>query len=324
MAKILFIDLEAHRATGSSAFFVDLLRQRFDVAVVYVTSRHSSTMPKADQVSGYDCIVCWQVTPSNMRALSYKKPIIYVPMYDGETGNIVKWMRNRLQGIRTISFCQAEGKILKTARIRPLDVAYYPSVDDRVSGDPRKVFFWDRGDIEADAVRRMFTPESGFEIVEWKCSPKAGEAFRMEYLAHMKECGVFIAPRRIEGIGLSVLEAMSIGKCVIANNAATMSEYISNGRNGILVNVDKMDNAGLKLCLEDVASIQNKAYESSAEGRRKWESVDDPAILDYVDRAIGEYRRMTIAESLKWGLLLPLHFIWDLKILVEAIWRRVI
>lgn len=324
MAKILFIDLDSHRATGSSAFFVDLLRRRFEVDVVYVSSRHSPEMPKANLIADYDCVVCWQVTPSNMRALSYGKPIIYVPMYDGETGNIAKWMRNRLQGIRAISFCQAESKILKKAGVSPLEVAYYPPVGERTSGDSRKVFFWNRGDIGADAVRRMFPQESGFEIVEWQNPPKSGEAFRMEYLGHMKECGVFVAPRRLEGIGLSFLEAMAMGKCVVANNAPTMNEYIADGKNGVLVNVDAIKDGGLKLCPEDVASIQGEVYKSTAEGRRKWESVDEPAILDYVDRAIGEYRRMTIAEALKWWMLLPLHFIWDIKILVEVIWRRVI
>lgn len=324
MAKVLFIDLEAHRATGSSEFFVDLLRRRFEVDVVYVPSRHSPEMPKASQAADYDCVVCWQITPSNMRALAYRKPIIYVPMYDGETGNIVKWMRNRLQGIRTISFCQAEGKILWKAGITPLDVSYYPPIGERVSGDTCKVFFWDRGDIKADAVRRMFPPEVGFEVVMRSGTIKEGSEARSSYLNDMSECGIFVAPRRLEGIGLSFLEAMAMGKCVIAHDAPTMNEYIADGKNGVLVNVDAIKDGGLKLCPEDVASIQGEAYKSTAEGRRKWESVDEPAILDYVDRAIGEYRRMNIAEALKWWLLLPLHFIWDVKILCDVIWRRVI
>lgn len=324
MRKILFIDLEAHRATGSSAFFVDLLRRRFEVDVVYVPSRYSPEMPRANHVSGYDCIVCWQMTPSNTRALSYGKPIIYVPMYDGETGNVVKWMRNRLQGIRTISFCRAESKILRKAGIAPLDVSYYPPTGEHVPGDSHKVFFWYRGDIKGDAVRRMFPAESGFDIVVRDGTIKEGDDARRSYLKAMSECGVFVAPRRLEGIGLGFLEAMAMGKCVVANNAATMNEYICDGQNGILVDVDKIDNAGLMLRLENVAYIQDKTYECCAEGRRKWESVDEPAILDYVDRGIAEYHRMTFIETLKWWMLLPLHFIWDLKILIEAVWRRVI
>ena len=323
MAKILFIDLEAHRATGSSSFFVDLLRRRFDVDVVYVSSRYSPEMPKSSQVSGYDCVVCWQVTPSNMRALSYGKPIVYVPMYDGETGNVVKWLRNRIQGIRTISFCRAESEILKKAGINPLVVAYYPPVGERVPGDLRKVFFWDRGDIAGDAVRRVFPGESGFEIVEWKRPLVAGEMSRDEYLSRVKECGVFVAPRRLEGIGLSFLEVMAMGKCVIANDAPTMNEYIDNGQNGVLVDVDEVANVGLKFSPEAAGSIQDKTYASSAEGRRIWESVDEPAILDFIDGAINEYRELTMVEAVKWWLLLPLHFIWDLKTLVEQIWKRV-
>jgi len=320
--RIIFIDLETHRATGSSLFFVDLLKRRFDVDVVYVTSRHSPKMPKASEVAGYDCVACWQVMPSNMRALSYGKPLVYVPMYDGETGNVVKWLRNRLQGIRAISFCRAESVLLKKAGINPLDVTYYPPVGEHVLGDLRKVFFWERDGITADEVRRMFPSESGFEVVMRSSTIKEGDDARRSYLKAMSECGVFVAPRRLEGIGLGFLEAMAIGKCVIANDAPTMNEYIANGKNGVLVNVDVAEDGGLKLCPEDVASIQEEAYKSCIDGRCGWVAVDEPAILDCIDQAISEHRNMTVSEAIKWWLLLPLHFMWDVKTLAEVIWRR--
>ena len=323
VAKVLFVDLEAHRVTGSSLFFVDLLKRRFDVDVAYVTSRHSPKMPKASEVAGYDCVICWQVTPSNIRAWSYGKPLIYVPMYDGETGNVVKWMRNRLQGIRAISFCRAEGALLRKAGVDALDVAYYPPLGERVQGDLKKVFFWERGGIKADEVRRMFPPESGFEVVVRSGAIREGDDARRSYIMAMSECGVFVAPRRLEGIGLGFLEAMAMGKCVVAEDAPTMNEYIANGKNGVLVDVDNVGNGGLRLRPEDVASIQDKAYESCSDGRRRWEAVGESAILDFIDRAIAGHRRMTIAETMKWWLLLPLHFVRDLKTLADVTWRRV-
>lgn len=321
--RVLFIDYEAHKASGSSAFFVELLRRRFDVDQVFVRSKHSPEMPERGHVAGYDCVVCWQVMPSNMRALSYGKPLVYVPMYDGETGNVAKWMRNRLQGVRAISFCKAESALLKKAGIGPLDVKYYPPVGERVSGDLRKVFFWERGGIKADEVRRMFPVESGFEVVVRSGTIKEGDEARRSYLTAMSECGVFVAPRRLEGIGLGFLEAMAMGKCVIANDAPTMSEYISNGKNGVLANVDDVKDGGLGLCPNDVASIQEEAYKSCIDGRCGWVAVDEPAILDFIDQAIAEHRMMSMSEAIKWWLLLPLHFMWDVKTLAEVIWRRV-
>ncbi len=41
-----------------------------------------------------------------------------------------------------------------------------------------------------------------------------------------------IAPKQEEGIGMTFLEAMTIGKIVIAKKAPTMNEYIIHGCNG--------------------------------------------------------------------------------------------
>lgn len=321
---MLFLDYEAHRASGSSEFFVELLRRRFDVDHVFVRSKYSSGMPDSARVAAYDCVVCWQVTPSNMRALSYGKPLIYVPMFDGETGNIVKWRRNRLQGVRTISFCRAESAILRKAGIIPLDVTYYPSVGKRVAGDLKKVFFWDRnGGVKVNDVRRMLPPESDYKVVVRGGNITEGNEARRSYLMAMSKCGVFIAPRRLEGIGLGFLEAMAMGKCVVTNDAPTMNEYIKDGKNGILVDADDFKSGRQRLCLKDVASIQEAAYNSCAGGRRRWESVDEPRILDFIERAIVEHRDMNFAEAIRWWLLLPLHFMWDLKTFAEMAWRRV-
>ena len=63
-----------------------------------------------------------------------------------------------------------------------------------------------------------------------------------DLLTHQK---VFIAPRLAEGIGMSFLEAMAMGCAVIAQDDATMNEYIVHGKTGILVDWSK-DNTGAR------------------------------------------------------------------------------
>ena len=58
-----------------------------------------------------------------------------------------------------------------------------------------------------------------------------------EYLKLVKEHGVYIAPRPREGIGMSFLEQLAMGKCVIAHDDNTMNEYIENGKSGIIRNL---------------------------------------------------------------------------------------
>lgn len=57
-----------------------------------------------------------------------------------------------------------------------------------------------------------------------------------DYLALLNRANLFIAPRKIEGVGIAFLEAMARGCCVIGYNGVTMNEYIQHGYNGILVN----------------------------------------------------------------------------------------
>lgn len=46
----------------------------------------------------------------------------------------------------------------------------------------------------------------------------------------INEKAIFIAPRDYEGIGLSFLEAMAMGKAVVGVNNPTMNEYIADGK----------------------------------------------------------------------------------------------
>ena len=59
-----------------------------------------------------------------------------------------------------------------------------------------------------------------------------------EYGRVLQEQNVFFAPRRYEGIGMSFLEAMSLGMAVISPDNPTMNEYISSGETGYLYDPD--------------------------------------------------------------------------------------
>ena len=50
----------------------------------------------------------------------------------------------------------------------------------------------------------------------------------------LERANVFFAPRLVEGIGMSFLEAMARGQCVVAPDRPTMNEYILHGVNGLL------------------------------------------------------------------------------------------
>jgi glycosyltransferase involved in cell wall biosynthesis len=51
---------------------------------------------------------------------------------------------------------------------------------------------------------------------------------------------VYVYPTKLEGIGLSVAEALSCGLPVITTDSAPMNEFVQNGENGSLVKVEKV------------------------------------------------------------------------------------
>ena len=118
-----------------------------------------------------------------------------------------------------------------------LDVRYFPdpSTLPQTAGDSKKVFLWERGGVSRERAETMFPASDGYTLVV-----KGAHEFlpREEYMRKLASCGIVVAPRRKEGIGMAFLEAMAMGKCVVAHNDATMNEYIVDGESGILVDFD--------------------------------------------------------------------------------------
>jgi glycosyltransferase involved in cell wall biosynthesis len=54
-------------------------------------------------------------------------------------------------------------------------------------------------------------------------------------------CDIFVSSSRLEGFGLTILEAMVAGKPVVATNVGAIPELVKNGENGILVGIDDID-----------------------------------------------------------------------------------
>ena len=70
----------------------------------------------------------------------------------------------------------------------------------------------------------------------------------------------------VEGIGHSVLEAMALGMCVVAPNASTMNEYVTNGLTGLLWDVERPR----PIDFSDIASMGALARKRVEEGHNEW------------------------------------------------------
>ncbi len=61
-------------------------------------------------------------------------------------------------------------------------------------------------------------------------------------------CDIYVCPSRLEGFGLTILEAMAAGKPIVATKVGAIPEILSGDVNGILVESDNIDMMSSAIC----------------------------------------------------------------------------
>ena len=294
--NIAFIGHAYHRTTRSADFFVQLLEEMGKVDCFYDDSLDGGRAIELDRVSaGYDLIVVWQI--------EYVVPllvelglanIVFAPMYDGCMGLSKKYWQ-ALNQTRILCFSarlyeklQKLGCNCVYAQYCP-DVANVPaltkSVDQGLSG-----FFWYRRDALSIGGLSKLAGNLGLATMTVQYSPDPCEtaivdkavfmdslgipvsfvdwrADRAEYLRQLAYADIYMAPRLFEGIGLSFLEAMSLGRVVVAPDNPTMNEYLIHGYNGILYDPSRYEWYSCELEFETMAV---RARMSIEKGHALW------------------------------------------------------
>ena len=271
--KLLFIDHECHKKTRSAEFFLAVVRKAFEVVEHYYSQYYRTGAQKV--AKDCDIAVIWEFPISRWRFFFPGKRNVFVPMYDNEWASYWQWKRIAWSGMGVISFCD---KVTEHARrcgvTNILDVRYFPDPDSlpKEKGDPKRVFLWERGEINRSVAEIMFPPSDGYVF-----DVKGSDDFlsREVYLERISKCGTVIAPRRKEGIGMVFLEAMAMGKCVAANDDATMNEYIKDGENGILFSIDRLAPIGEEKIARVRVNVDGSAARLRARWRRDAERIND-------------------------------------------------
>ena len=237
--KLLFIDHECHKKTRSAEFFLEIVRREFELAEHYYARYYKTGAEKA--MADCDGAIIWEFPVSRRRFYFPGKVNVFVPMYDNEWASFWQWKRIAWSGMGVVSFCDKVSAHARKCGVgNILDVRYFPDPAKlpQEKGDPKRVFFWERGGISRETVERLFPKSVGY-VLDVKRDGEFME--RKVYLERMAKCGIVVAPRRKEGIGMAFLEAMAMGKCVAAYDDATMNEYITDGENGILFSEGRLD-----------------------------------------------------------------------------------
>lgn len=307
-----------HVKTGSTKFLIDLLATRFEVTTIADESWLPGKAPlDAARINALepDAVVFFQLILSRpeLRKLACRN-ITWIPMHDGVRYRSTRYWRYAGAGLKALHFSATTERFFARYRYDNFAVQYFwpplPPVD--ATAEKPDLFFWVRrsepgwetlkrllGDFRPRRIVMRHAPDPGYQ------SPRPSEAdiaaYHIElhtdwlehaaYRALLQSCQLFMAPRLLEGIGQATNEAMSMGQCVIAPDAATMNEYVRHGETGLLydpANPQPLDFSRWR-------ELGAAARASAVAGRERWLAAEG-ALLDFIARAPAR------GETLIWRL----------------------
>lgn len=317
MINVAFIDHSYKKLTNSSGFFVDRLKEDFAVKVFWDESWAGGPRVDLRHISegSFDILILFQqmncYTIEEM--LSLKCSVILIPMYDAD-GSRPDLFWRKYRKFKFINFSKTLHMRLLNLGIESFYCQYFPTPLPELMCKKKqeftelKGFFWQRrSEITWKGIRKLIgqakftkihihtaTDPPGYKIVlptredyaHYGITTSDWFAAKAEYLKEVAECQVFFAPRLYEGIGMAFIEAMAMGKCVVAPNNPTMNEYIIDGYNGLLFSPEDLR----PLDFSKIEEICSNAGQYIAEGFTLW-----PANLQQMIKFIAEPRRRKIS-----------------------------
>lgn len=216
-------------------------------------------------------------------------PVLIFPMHDFTRLTPDSYLGS-LRRVEWVCFCRALHHRLAGLGLSSQYLQYAPNPEKypQVPWErPLRAFFWERMPAEFDnraadsllsslglsdlQVRKLEdasfspTPEGNGN----RGARKWGS--REDYLQQLEGFNIFFAPRRHEGLGLTLLEAMAMGLCVVAEDLPTANEYLLARHNGLLYRGDYQTLHPLApLSKEQLTSMGKNARQTIQTIHRKW------------------------------------------------------
>ena len=282
--KSIFLANSFHlKKTRSTNFLIDFLMSWNDLKVI----PHKETWA---QIPRHPKLLLtfqrlWK--PHELEAMGAKTTVV-VPMYDDCPKTKEFW--DSYLGFKILSFSKTLGDLLKSWGHDVFTVQYYQDPTNVVVQNTLDFhgFFWYRSSnlnwkhirpLLAGADWKSFhlhvtNPEGALELPD----EQERELFHLtqtswfekpeDFLKVMSEATVYFAPRRLEGIGQAVLEALARGQCVVSPDAPTMNEYITNGVDGLLYDPDHPQ----PLDWSNISELGKNARKRAEEGWNNWQN----------------------------------------------------
>ena len=321
--KLAFIDHSFHQKSTATKFLIELFKKCFHVDVFWDDSWSGGTRVDISELNenSYNVVLFFQMLDyplSEIRSMPCQN-VIFVPMYDVSFAtSSYEWLR--LRDYRFINFSSTLHRKMQRLGLYSLGVHYFLNPAEFEAEDDFenfRGFFWQRTDeitwnhvsqlIGVSEFRKFHIHTAvdphGFKFIRPSLEERQKYSITMsdwfdekkDYLRTMQKANIYFAPRQYEGIGMSFLEAMTMGKCVVAVDHPTMNEYISDGIDGYLYDIQSVQPVDLSRARE----IGKRAREKCILGYERW-VADKDLIVEFVSRQnsrVGFIARTVLTSS---------------------------
>lgn len=255
--RIAFIDHHYHIKTRSGDFLRKILQSHFKIDNYWV----NNNLKLDEKIFKYENLFFFQILPSFQVLKKLKnKNIVWAPMYDSPHYpygySWALWKIIEYLDIKILSFSKKITNQLKNFNIKQFSLTFYKKTKNKKINKKINIFFWNRGDIKIsdwiksinfNYINKVYylnldgaKPE-GMKLYKEKIImiKKNFSPTREFFLKLLEKCEVFVCPRRKEGIGMAQVEALSMGKYLLAHKDSTMDDYIVNEKIGVFFNEGK-------------------------------------------------------------------------------------
>ena len=305
--QIKFISHSFHQQTKSTSFFIEFLQAFGTVSLSWDESwKPGGASADLSDAGGYDLVVVFQMEHTAIQAAMLGlRNLVFIPMYDSAKYlNSDQWKTLRSAKVLCFSsylheHIQRLGHRYSSYFQYYLNPQLLPEITDYSS---RRGFLWQRrkepswyeiakllGTCQLDSftLHCVLDPGEGDAVLP---SPEEQKFHNIHISTWFErqndlydllaQSNLYFAPRLDEGIGMSFIEALSMGMPVVANDAPTMNEYIVDGVNGFLYRSDKLSSLTLGN-LDDHKAMGRRAREIAFFGYERWLS-DQERLFDFL------------------------------------------
>ena len=284
--NILFVTHPHHRYTQSFDWLYKAIEEVPDI--LYGDHPTLSQWLPLLEKDPYKLVIVFQLDHLALYC-SYFSPVLVFPMFDHSRLTPDSYLR-RLKSVEWVSFSRGLHHRLSGLGLSSRYIQYacdpkpYPQVG--WNSGPR-AYFWERvpDEFDRNAASKILASlgidslivrelgDKGFSRTPQSHAGKKPEIWtdRSQYLQTIAKENIFVAPRRFEGLGMTMIEAMAMGMCVIAEDAPTANEYILSGHNGILYRGGQEMVYPLRATTgKQLAEMGDNARKSIAEIHQRW------------------------------------------------------